>query len=1012
MPPERDISHEINFIDPNYLPNYHQPRCPDVLREELVEKIERYTKAGWWVRANVPSAAPLLCVFKKDRRLRTVVDARKRNDNTTKDVTPFPDQDCIRHDVARAKYRSKLDMSDAYEQIRVRDSDVHKTAFSTIFGTFVSKVMQQGDCNAPSTFQRLMTYIFRDYIGRFVHVYLDDIFIYSDSVKEHNEHLQLVFDRLRANTLYLSAKKVDLFSVRMDCLGHIIDDNGIHPDADKLRTIREWPTPRNYHDIQQYLGMVQYLAQFMPDVSTYTSPLSGMTHNGRPFVWSAMHQKCFDMIKHIACKTPILKPVDPRLPDPIWVVCDASARGIGSFYGQGAEWPKARPAGFLSKKFTPAQCNYHTWEHELIAILESLIKWEDKLIGRRITIVTDHKALTFFKTKVHMSDRQTRWWEFLSRFDYDLVYTKGNVNKVADSLSRYYINDEPGDIRPLAEYVNVDARLDPDGNYITESRKAELKAGFPTITVAAAVTRNTAARNNAANNGVNNTGANAPNRGATPEIIKSSTILEDFPELYTNDKLLVKIWTNIAHFENYWRKDSLLCTYNREGKQVVCVPNALWKGRRVPEIVITDAHNVVGHLGADKTLHYIRQWFWWSTMHRDTTEYCKSCGKCQMIKTSNQRPSGLLHSLPIPTRPWESIGIDFMGPLPESDGYDYIMVVICRLTSMLHLIATTTTVKATEVAALYYKEIVRLHGLPESIVSDRDSKFTSKFWEELHRISSSRLLMSTAFHPQTDGATERSIRSINQILRAVVDDDQSNWSQRLPAVEFAINSSINSSSGFAPFELNYGWLPTMITGLIKPTPFKGVKQFAETAKANVLAAHDAIIASRINQTHFANQRRSLEPTMSVGSQAYLSTAKLALPKGRVRKLLPKYIGPYTIIGSNPSKSSYTLDLPPELALRRIHPTFHADKLRPYQPNNDALFPKREAKSFYDFGTDPDAEWIVNEIVAHKRAPHLLFQVEWAYGDYTWEPTQGVNELAALDRYLELHGVSRPEDLPR
>src|ERR1700692_1698280 len=264
MPPERDISHEINFIDPNYLPNYHQPRCPDVLREELVEKIERYTKAGWWVRANVPSAAPLLCVYKKDRRLRTVVDARKRNDNTTKDVTPFPDQDCIRHDVARAKYRSKLDMSDAYEQIRVRDSDVHKTAFSTIFGTFVSKVMQQGDDNAPSTFQRLMTYIFHDYIGRFVHVYLDDIFIYSDSVKEHNEHLQLVFDRLRANTLYLSAKKVDLFSVRMDCLGHIIDDNGIHPDADKLRTIREWPTPRNYHDIQRYLRMVQYLAPFMP----------------------------------------------------------------------------------------------------------------------------------------------------------------------------------------------------------------------------------------------------------------------------------------------------------------------------------------------------------------------------------------------------------------------------------------------------------------------------------------------------------------------------------------------------------------------------------------------------------------------------------------------------------------------------------------------------------------------------------------------------------------------------
>src|ERR1700677_519535 len=128
--------------------------------------------------------------------------------------------------------------------------------------------------------------------------------------------------------------------------------------------------------------------------------------------------KCFKSIKTLILKTPILKPIDLSQPETIWLVCDASASGIGAFYGQGPEWYKARSVGFMSKKFTPAQGNYHTWEHELIAIPESLMKLENKLLGHIFVIVTDHKALMFFKMKTYMSDRQARWWQFLSRFNY------------------------------------------------------------------------------------------------------------------------------------------------------------------------------------------------------------------------------------------------------------------------------------------------------------------------------------------------------------------------------------------------------------------------------------------------------------------------------------------------------------------------------------------------------------------------------------------------------------------
>ena len=141
-----------------------------------------------------------------------------------KDVTPFPDQDIICNDMARAAYRSKLDMSEAYEQIHIVLEHVHKTAFTTVLDTFRNQVMQMGDCNTPSTFQQLMTAIFRDCISRFVHVYLDDIFIYSRSIKEHEKHLGIIFQWLRDHHLFVSKSKVDLYSKRLECLSHIIDD--------------------------------------------------------------------------------------------------------------------------------------------------------------------------------------------------------------------------------------------------------------------------------------------------------------------------------------------------------------------------------------------------------------------------------------------------------------------------------------------------------------------------------------------------------------------------------------------------------------------------------------------------------------------------------------------------------------------------------------------------------------------------------------------------------------------
>ena len=239
-------------------------------------------------------------------------------------------------------------------------------------------------------------------------------------------------------------------------------------------------------------------------------------------------------------------------------------------------------------------------------------------------------------------------------------------------------------------------------------------------------------------------------------VLGGETFIHTVREGYKGDNIFAKVIDNPGHYPIFRVMDGIIHTKNRLGDECMCVPRSLLEGKRsLPEIVIDHAHDTLGHLGAQKTSEYTCQWFWWPRMGRGVERFCLSCETCQMSKSSNQLKPGLLHNLPIPSRPWQSIGMDFVDPFPECQGHDYLWVIICRLTNLVHLVPITMRTTTTELAWFYIRDIVRLHGMPESIVSDRDSKFTSRFWRELHRSMGTKLLMSTLFHPQTDGHSER-----------------------------------------------------------------------------------------------------------------------------------------------------------------------------------------------------------------------------------------------------------------
>ena len=265
--------------------------------------------------------------------------------------------------------------------------------------------------------------------------------------------------------------------------------------------------------------------------------------------------------------------------------------------------------------------------------------------------------------------------------------------------------------------------------------------------------------------------------------------------------------------------------------------------------------------------------------------------------------------------------------------------------------STTTSVTAKGIAWPILKEVIRLHGIPESIVSDRDTRVTSIFWKELQRLMGTKLLISTAFHPQMDRATEQANRSIAQILRTVVNHNQKNWSEKCSMVEFTINSSINTTTGYAPFELNYGYILRLGQHISTNTSFGGVKQFAQQALWNLMDAHDTIIEHRVAQTHYSKKYWKPSIQYQPNDLVYFSTKNLTLPKGRAKKLLPRFIGPYKVLKAMNDSLNVTIELPQELKDRRISPTFDTNLVRPYVENNDKLFPRREVKYYYNFSNN-------------------------------------------------------------
>jgi hypothetical protein len=718
------------FMKARSVPYVLQAKIERELERMQSENIIEAVKFSEW-------ATPIVPVLKPDGSVRICGDYKVTvNRESQVEQYPIPRLEDLLVKLGGGKLYSKLDMSHAYNQLLLDEESQNILTLNTHKGLFRVNRLAFGVSSAPAIFQRTVESLVGNIPG--VVCYLDDILIAGQTEAEHVDRLTEVLQRLGNAGLRLKREKCVFMVPEVEYIGHKLSAEGVAPLSEKIEAIQKVPVPRNVSDLQTYLGLLNYYHRFLPNVSGILAPLHELLRKGVVWRWGNRQQTAFEASKRLLQSDRVL--VHYQSDQELVVNCDSSGFGVGAVLSHRLSDGSERPISFASRSLSTAEKNYSALDREALAVMFAVRKFHRYLMGRKFSIVTDHKPLIFLFSEVKStpqmsSARRLRWSLELGAYDYQIVFRSGKENQNADALSRLPLETVGEELKgPQEVDVLLLSELDHAPVRVAEVRRETQK---------------------------------------DPVLSKvKSCILQGWPKQV---------------------EDGLRPYFDRRSELTVEDGCVLWGSRVVVpqpgrELVLKELHQA--HPGMSKMKGLARSYVWWPDMDKNIEVHVQNCEVClSNQKMPEQAP---LHPWEMPTKSWSRIHVDYAGPVEGK----MILVTVDSYSKWIEADVVSGCTAQTTIKKL--RHLFAAQGVPEILVSDNGPCFTSSEFSQFLEKNGVRHITSAPYHPATNGLAERAVQTVKSGIKKVTG---ASLEERIDKFLFHYRITPQTTTGVAPCEL-------------------------------------------------------------------------------------------------------------------------------------------------------------------------------------------------------------------
>jgi len=956
----RFYDHKIELIDEKISSRSRLYHMSGYKLQKVKNYLIKHLNKDFISSSSASYASLILFVEKKDDSLRFCVDYRKLNALTKRNRYPLSLIDETLARIQESKYLTRLNIIVAFNKLRMHSGSEDLTIFITSFDFYKYHVMPFELINDPTFYQHYMNDVLFDYLHQFCQIYLDDIIIYSKTLKKHKRHVWLILHRLRETDLQMNINKCEFHVQKIFFLKLLLFIEELKMNLRKVQAVVKWSTSTNLTQMQFFIDFCNFYRRFIKNFSKIVRSLIQLTQKEVIFEWNHACQTIFDHMKKRMTEASILRHFDQNRETILET--DSFNYVNDDILSQYDDEEILHSMIYYSKNLSLAECNYKIYDKKLLAIIRAFEHWrpELKLTELSIKMFIDHQALTSLMKNKELSRRQMRWVQKLADFNFKIMYRSDKQNIKVDALTRWadFVLRDFDDERVRYQWITI---LTSNRMKIADLEKDVSESIYKQVL------------------DVN-------------EIDENCTLLREAIERDEAQCEDIKLKNCRVQNEILYKDSQLWVSFNE----------------LLQMNLIREMHDQfsINHLDILRTMKIIKRNYYWSFMRKTVDRYIRNCYVCQRSKTSRDKSNDLLQSLSISEQRWQNIVMNFIIDLSDSYDYNAILTVICRLSKERHYISCITDEKDITVektAEMLLQWVYRTHDLSSFIVFDRDSQFTFILWKFLCKRLSISLRLFIVYHSQIDDQSERVNQNVERYLRFFCSYMQNDWFKWLFMIEFVDNNVLSSVIFLIFFFMNKSFHPRMsfdsdtieYESIRERLQIARIEDIFDHMNRTLIFAREALIKTREQMMNQTNKHRK-KINYEIESKMFLNERNIVTARS-FKKLDDKMLDSF--INLDLVDSSYKLKLSESM---RVHDVFHSDLLRSVV---DDSLPGQKNEPFGSIVVKDEDEWKINDILnsrCYRR--RLQYRVKWkSYdNDLNWYNADGDEFMNAQEMVDDFH----------